>query len=992
MNWLNRIKTAAATLAVSAFLASSASAQLANIKVVTDANPDYSDMESMVRSITKNWTTDQEKMYALFYWDHFARRQTAPQKLHGYEVTDPIRQFNDYGYTMCSTISGNKCSEWNYMGYPCRFFDISLHTVPDVWYDGAFHHYDNSLSMMYTMPDGKTIASIEDVGKTLSGPETDGKPVAGYIALYHALTGTSPNGYCEGADTERPLSQIVHDFNPNGLKYRYYFYNQDRGHRYILNLRDGEVYTRYYARQDANTPEAVEMPLRSGKEGYKADYAYFVPNGLTEEKKPEDPETANPRYHLRGTGLRTWTPLLDDAHLLGEVNSASNIKSMPDGTLQTAVAGQAGEVVFKVEGANVITSLKIHAGVATSSDAGAEIAVSTSNGLHWKDVWKNTGNGDNKAEIKLLDDINGSYEVLVKITLSAKAKPEDAVLKSIAFDTITQVNSKTQPELKLGANTVYIGDGDQTESIVLWPELRNDQYKKLAVESQNLECAWEGSLPKGKGEMSREELAAARTKAAIEERTAVRGQSGPTTQGAADESIDEFKVSRPTLFCKSQGGYIVFKVDAPTDITRLVYGGRMYNRIGHIDFLHSYDAGKTWVKDLTYADTKAPFDVIRYATVTDVPPGTRSVLFKYLIDSKANEQRSGSAFYAIHMEVDHKLVTPSSEPMEVTFNWRERQKDFTTVKRSHTQLVEKLPSTYKIDVGGFDQPIVDALTVNLKGARGDVKYGYSDGKDVGGDKWVGNWVTYGKDIAVGKHYTCPPANEGHSGKDPNGTMLTDGRVGSSYTGGPNLSDGLIWMRGANPEIVVDLGDVQKCAAFRIHTNGSPFLDAMTGEMKDKIEVLTSLDGKDFKSQGFIDTNLYWKDVPVNFMMPDDEKLEAPNYFLPMAQPVEARYVKYKITNVRSLGVTEVQVLDGYKIEPFDLRLALPDSADNGKAPPAPDLSPNAKKWADADLPKTLGKELHITPDPANGGGGGGKKGKKAGGDAAPKKADDADGN
>ena len=49
--------------------------ELANIKVVTDASPDYSDMESMVRSITSNWSTDAEKMWALFYWDHIARRR-----------------------------------------------------------------------------------------------------------------------------------------------------------------------------------------------------------------------------------------------------------------------------------------------------------------------------------------------------------------------------------------------------------------------------------------------------------------------------------------------------------------------------------------------------------------------------------------------------------------------------------------------------------------------------------------------------------------------------------------------------------------------------------------------------------------------------------------------------------------------------------------------------------------------------------------------------
>ncbi len=32
--------------------------------------------------------------------------------LHGQELTDPIRQFNDYGYTMCSTIAGINCAIW----------------------------------------------------------------------------------------------------------------------------------------------------------------------------------------------------------------------------------------------------------------------------------------------------------------------------------------------------------------------------------------------------------------------------------------------------------------------------------------------------------------------------------------------------------------------------------------------------------------------------------------------------------------------------------------------------------------------------------------------------------------------------------------------------------------------------------------------------------------------------------------------------------------
>ena len=140
-------------------------AQVCNVKVVTDANPDYSDLASMIRSATGRWTTPQEKCWALFYWNHLARRQTSPMIVHGKELTDPIRQFNDYGYTMCSTIAGMNTAIWRHMGMPVRFWDISLHTVSECFYDGRWHLYDNSLSAIYTLCDGVTIAGVEDIGR-----------------------------------------------------------------------------------------------------------------------------------------------------------------------------------------------------------------------------------------------------------------------------------------------------------------------------------------------------------------------------------------------------------------------------------------------------------------------------------------------------------------------------------------------------------------------------------------------------------------------------------------------------------------------------------------------------------------------------------------------------------------------------------------------------------------------------------------------------------
>lgn len=172
--------------------ASIASATVFNLKVVTDASPDYSDMESMVRSITSKWQTTEQKCWAMFYWNHIARRQTAPMMLHGMALTDPIRQFNDYGYTMCSTISGINCSIWDAMGLKAKYWDISNHTVAEVEYDGRWHMYDNSLSALYTLCDGKTLAGVADIGKAGACATSGGKKLTDGVIGPAYPGGTAP--------------------------------------------------------------------------------------------------------------------------------------------------------------------------------------------------------------------------------------------------------------------------------------------------------------------------------------------------------------------------------------------------------------------------------------------------------------------------------------------------------------------------------------------------------------------------------------------------------------------------------------------------------------------------------------------------------------------------------------------------------------------------------------------------------------------------------
>ena len=274
--------------------------------------------------------------------------------------------------------------------------------------------------------------------------------------------------------------------------------------------------------------------------------------------------------------------------------------------------------------------------------------------------------------------------------------------------------------------------------------------------------------------------------------------------------------------------------------------------------------------------------------------------------------------------------------MDVTFTWNERQDDYTTIQRSHTQLVESLPYIYEINVGGADHPVMESVRVNLKGssiAPSRAQYGYSDGKDLpGATKHQDRWVTYGRNLAEGKPYHCTvPSRENWEAGDPEGKILTDGVVGPPYTGGVSYRYGAMWTNGDISLVTVDLGQPELCAAFRIQAGGYPWWDALAGEVSDKVEVFTSSDGQEYTSQGVFPLRLRWKDLAVNEMWPDEETLCAPNYTLAVERPIVARYVRFAITPQRFLSVSEVQVLDSIRYEPFDMKLALPDGKDRSHA-------------------------------------------------------------
>jgi hypothetical protein len=498
--------------------------------------------------------------------------------LHGFEVTDPIRNFTDYGFTMCSTISGINQSLYEHLALRHQYWDVCNHSVSAVEYDGKFRMVDSSMSNLVTTDDGVSLASVAEAA-------ADGAR----LVRERSLFSTSANGFLTGSDQFRNLADGINpydgtivpgfsrNFCANGLKFRDYYYNWDSGHRYVLNLRENEAYTRYYHRLGTVPDYWVGSERLSAPD----------PSN-TFEIEPSD------RFGMRGNGKWSFSPSLSADAWLRAVYRASNVTADAEG-LKPAVPEEASEVVYKVQAANAVTSQTIQGRFArTDAAATATISVSVNHGVTWIEVaGVGTSEGPDVPVIaSLRGEVSGVYETLVRIRMHTRTgAPDGVILKGLTIETLTQVNAKALPKLNVGRNEITVGTGDQSNTMVLWPDLRGDLWRRDVYDSQNI---------------------------------ASQGITVPRKFTA---------VAYPAVL--SQDAHLTYRMDAPADITRLVYGGRLHNfRAGsYIDFLHSFDEGAraSWIHSYRLTDVSKPYDVIHHETVTDIPQGAKTVLFRFLV-------------------------------------------------------------------------------------------------------------------------------------------------------------------------------------------------------------------------------------------------------------------------------------------------------------------------------------------------------------------------
>src|SRR5262249_46989890 len=136
-----------------------------NIQVLSDKVPDVSSVDAWKKSFLKDGMSDEEKALAAWRTTVMFQHQDVPPceyLQHEEVVQDPIKIFNVYGYSFCSVASCNVEALARAAGLRARGWGINAHSVPEVWWDDAWHLLDASLINYFRRPDGK-IAGVEEI-------------------------------------------------------------------------------------------------------------------------------------------------------------------------------------------------------------------------------------------------------------------------------------------------------------------------------------------------------------------------------------------------------------------------------------------------------------------------------------------------------------------------------------------------------------------------------------------------------------------------------------------------------------------------------------------------------------------------------------------------------------------------------------------------------------------------------------------------------------
>ncbi|HUS93488.1 MAG TPA: hypothetical protein VM695_16640 [Phycisphaerae bacterium] len=623
-----------------------------NVTVLSDKVEDVSNLAAWRASWIKPGMTDEQK--ALAVWETVVkyRHQTNPPNeyaLMGDNVHDVMKAIHVYGYGMCCCAAANIEQLGRTVGLKARGRIIRAHSVPELFYDGAWHLFDASLINYHRKPDG-TIASVDEIIEAVqqwhaahSGyARNEGKLRAfardfGWRKGPALLAGSefyTKDGWNLAGTHGWPSTMQEFDCKPGQV----YEYGYSQGYRPNVQLRPGERLARNW----------FNKGLHVNMDGGQAPGCLEKRAGMGPQRKLGD--IAPGRV---GNGTREYdVPLADGTFRTGALvaeNLASKSEAGAGPAVRVKDPAKPGVLVIRMPSSYVYLTGKLALDAVVGEGGALAVGLSGNNGLDWQEIARVGESG--RSEVDLSKHVLRRYDYRLRLELRGKGTGLEAL--KITHD--VQHSQAPLPALGPGENTVTFRAGPAEGTVTI--EGKADTKRK------------------------RNEL--------------LLSDFHPQVEGLAPQYL-RVEGYDPA------GGMVTFPIATPGDMVRLRFGAhwRARDQREGWEMLASFDGGKTFRKAGSMDGPMA--GSCTYVTVEDIPAGTRSALVRF----KSTRQRNTLCLFDIRIDADYAEPSGGFRPVKVTYVWEEAG-----AEKRHEHVARTPRETYAIRCG--NAPLMKSLIVEL---------------------------------------------------------------------------------------------------------------------------------------------------------------------------------------------------------------------------------------------------------------------------------------
>ncbi|HWR54270.1 MAG TPA: hypothetical protein VN428_24400 [Bryobacteraceae bacterium] len=445
------------SLSLTACLTGAASAQIYSPKVLRRGQPDASDLQSLAKSIyaQSGARTPRERAEAIWrffltdgrfvppgFWYHIAG--WAYEEPRG-EVLDPVRLLNSYGFGLCYQVAPLLAAVWKAGGFEdARVWFLTGHTVAEVFYDGAYHHFDSDV-MGYNITGKGPVerASVASVAQI----ESDGDIILGKLrGPRDPIASLIPYPWYPADVRAGAMADVASLFTTRNDNHLFPFDRAPGGHSMDLVLRPGEKLIRYF---EPERPDVFYLPYkwtgRSWEEFPREIAEYDIRTAAGPRSQKDD--------RRWGTGRLEYRPAVTAARR--QVFDVASPYVIIDARFEFQLdlpAGQSARAAVSIDGGHTWAA----AGAVTGPHQGR---------------WTTAPQALTRSAHGSRTAVAGRYAYECSLTLS-----EGARLGPVLLTTRVQLNPRTLPDLKPGPNELTYSNKDYRRRLLPVDVQHADQW------------------------------------------------------------------------------------------------------------------------------------------------------------------------------------------------------------------------------------------------------------------------------------------------------------------------------------------------------------------------------------------------------------------------------------------------------------------------------------------------------------------------------------